>query len=399
MRPEPPAQENAVKTSIDRILTTHAGSLVRPPEIVAAMRAKANGQSQPGSDFAPTLKRAVGSIVKHQSDIGIDIPSDGECSKINFAGYVTDRLSGFEERETPAGESPINNFGRDHEAFADFYSEYDAAPVSGGRLRVVCASPIEQVGQVLIQRDIDNLREATASAGVEEAFISSVAPGTVEGQRTNDFYSTEEEYLFAIADAMRVEYKAIVDAGFVLQIDDPRMVATYDLMNPAPSMADYRKFAQMRVEAINYAIGDIPADRIRYHLCWGSWHGPHSTDLPLRDIVDIVLNVKAGALSFEAANARHEHEWEVWENVKLPDGMVLIPGVVGHAANTVEHPELVAQRLTTFARLVGREKVIAGTDCGFSQGSLNPRVHASIMWAKLAALAEGARIASAQLWR
>jgi 5-methyltetrahydropteroyltriglutamate--homocysteine methyltransferase len=399
MRFESPPQEYVVKTSTDRILTTHVGSLVRPPEIVAAMRAKAKGLPLPDRDFAPTLTNAVGSIVKHQVDIGIDIPSDGECSKINFAGYVTDRLSGFQERETPVGESPINNFGRDHEAFADFYAEYDAAPVSGGRLRVVCASPIEQVGQALIQRDIENLRAATTNAGVEEAFIPSVAPATVEGQRTNDFYATEEEYLFAIADAMRVEYKAIVDAGFVLQIDDPRMVATYDLMNPAPSLAGYRKFAEMRVEAINHAIGDIPADRIRYHLCWGSWHGPHSTDLPLRDIVDIVLKVKAGALSFEAANARHEHEWKVWEDVKLPEGMVLIPGVVGHAANTVEHPELVAQRLTNFARLVGRESVIAGTDCGFSQGSLNPRVHASIMWAKLAALAEGAQIASKQLWR
>ena len=387
-----------MKTSTDRILTTHVGSLVRPPEIVAAMRAKASGQPLPDADFAPALKNAVDTIVKRQADIGIDVPSDGECSKINFAGYVSDRLSGFEMRETPAGESPINNFGRDHEAFADFYAEYDAALVSGGRMRVVCASPIEQVGQALIQRDIDNLRAATVNAGVQEAFIPSVAPATVEGQRINEFYSTEEEYLFTIADAMRVEYKAIVDAGFLLQIDDPRIVATYDLMNPAPSIADYRKFAEMRVEAINHAIGDIPADRIRYHLCWGSWHGPHSTDLPLKDIVGIVLKIKAGALSFEAANARHEHEWKVWEDTKLPAGMVLIPGVVGHAANTVEHPELVAQRLTNFARLVGRENVIAGTDCGFSQGSLNPRVHASIMWAKLAALVEGAQIASKQLW-
>jgi 5-methyltetrahydropteroyltriglutamate--homocysteine methyltransferase len=387
-----------VKTSTDRFLTTHVGSLVRPPEIVAAMQAKANGQPLPDADFAPALTNAVGVIVKHQADIGIDVPSDGECSKINFAGYVGDRLSGFEMRETPAGESPINNFGRDHEAFADFYAGYDAAPVSGGRMRVVCASPIEQVGQALIQRDIDNLRAAAANAGVQEAFIPSVAPATVEGQRANEFYSTDEEYLFAIADAMRVEYKAIVDAGFLLQIDDPRMVATYDLMNPAPSIADYRKYAEMRVEAINHAIGDIPADRIRYHLCWGSWHGPHSTDVPLKDIVDIVLKIKAGALSMEAANARHEHEWTVWENVKLPQDMVLIPGVVGHAANTVEHPELVAQRLTNFARMVGRENVIAGTDCGFSQGSLNPRVHVSIMWAKLAALVEGAQIASKQLW-
>lgn len=387
-----------MKTSIDRIITTHVGSLVRPPEIASAMRAKSDGQPLPDHDFTPALKNAIATIVKHQADMGIDIPSDGEYSKINFAGYVNDRLTGFERRETPPGESPINNFGRDHAAFHDFYDAYDAAPVSGGRMRLVCVSPVEQVGQALIQRDIDNLRAATINAGVQEAFIPSVAPATVEGQRTNEFYATEEGYLFAIADAMRVEYRAIVDAGFLLQIDDPRMVATYDLMNPAPSIADYRRFAEMRVEAINHAIGNIPADRIRYHLCWGSWHGPHSTDLPLKDIVDIVLRIKAGALSVEAANARHEHEWKVWEDVTLPQDMVLIPGVVGHAANTIEHPELVAQRLTNFARLVGRENVIAGTDCGFSQGSLNPRVHASIMWAKLGALVEGAQIASKQLW-
>ena len=197
---------------------------------------------------------------------------------------------------------------------------------------------------------------------------------------------------------MREEYKAIVDAGFLLQIDDPRIVAQYDLTDPAPSIEDYRKFAELRVEVINHAIGDIPADRVRYHLCWGSWHGPHSTDLPLRDIVDVVLKIKAGAYSVEAANARHEHEWKVWEDVKLPEGKILIPGVVGHVTNTIEHPELVAMRIANFARLVGRENVIAGTDCGFSQGSLNPRVHPTIMWAKLRALAEGAQLASKQLW-
>ena len=388
-----------MKRSIDRILTTHVGSLVRPPEIVAAMQAKVSGNPLPDADFNPALTNAVAAIVKHQADVGVDIPSDGELSKINFAGYVGDRLEGFAERETPAGESPINNYGRDHAAFADFYADYDVAPASGGRFRVVVAAPIKQVGHKLIARDVNNLRAAVTNAGVEEAFVPSVAPGTVEGQRGNEFYATTEDYLYAIADAMREEYKAIVDAGFILQIDDPRMVATYDLMNPAPSMEDYRKFAELRVEVINHAIGDIPEDRIRYHLCWGSWHGPHSTDLELKEIVDIVLKIKAGAYSLEAANARHEHEWMVWEDVKLPEGKILIPGVVGHVANTIEHPELIAWRIANFARLVGRENVIAGTDCGFSQGSLNPRVHASIMWAKLAALSEGAALASKQLWK
>lgn len=388
-----------MKRSTDRVLTTHVGSLVRPPEIVAAMQAKVSGNPLPDADFNPALTNAVAAIVKRQKETGVDIPSDGELSKINFAGYVGDRLEGFAERETPPGESPINNYGRDHAAFADFYAGYDVAPTSGGRSRVVAAAPIKQVGQKLVQRDVNNLRAAVTNAGVEEAFVPSVAPGTVEGQRTNEYYATTEEYLYAIADAMRDEYKAIVDGGFLLQIDDPRIVATYDLMDPAPSMKDYRKFAELRVEVINHAIGDIPEDRVRYHLCWGSWHGPHSTDLPLRDIVDIVLKIKAGAYSVEAANARHEHEWMVWEDVKLPEGKILIPGVVGHVTNTIEHPELVAWRIANFARLVGRENVIAGTDCGFSQGSLNPRVHASIMWAKLAALADGAALASQRLWK
>ena len=387
-----------MRRSTDRILTTHVGSLVRPPEIQDAMRKKTAGDPLPDESFAPMLRNAVVGIVRRQAEAGVDVPSDGECSKINFAGYVSDRLSGFERRETPAGQSPIGNYGRDHKAFPDFYAEYDVAPSEGGRYRSVCAAPIRYVGQALVQRDIDNLRAATAAAGITEAFIPSVAPATIAGQRPNEYYKSDEEYLFAIAEAMREEYKAIVDSGFVLQIDDPRMVAQFDMMDPEPSLADYRRYAQVRVDAINHAIQGLPADRIRYHLCWGSWHGPHTTDLPLRAVVDLVLQLKVGALSVEAANARHEHEWMVWEDTKLPDGMALVPGVVGHAANTVEHPELVAWRIGNFARLVGRDNVIAGTDCGFSQGSLNPRVHPTIMWAKLEALAEGAALASRKLW-
>jgi 5-methyltetrahydropteroyltriglutamate--homocysteine methyltransferase len=233
---------------------------------------------------------------------------------------------------------------------------------------------------------------------VEEAFIPAAAPGTIELQRRNEHYATEDGYLDAIADAMSEEYRAIVDAGFVLQLDDPRVVVQYDLQEPAPSVAEYRAFMEKRVEALNRALRGLPADRIRYHLCWGSWHGPHTTDIPLADIVDLVLRVHAGAISIESANARHAHEWTVWTKVGLPDGRILIPGVISHNTNAVEHPELVAQRIETFARVVGRENVIAGADCGFAQGAFYRRVHPSIMWAKLRALAEGARIASARLF-
>ena len=232
----------------------------------------------------------------------------------------------------------------------------------------------------------------------DSTFIPAVAPGTIELQRTNDYYPTQEEYLAAIADAMKQEYRAIVEAGFILQIDDPRVVTQYGMPDPAPSIEEYRNFASLRVEAINHALAGLPEDRVRYHLCWGSWHGPHATDVPLKDIVDIVLQVNAGAYCVEAANPRHAHEWEVWENRKLPDGKILIPGVVAHTTNIVEHPALVAQRIANYARMLGRENVMAGTDCGFSQGAFNPRVHPTIMWAKLEALAEGAALASRQLW-
>jgi len=262
----------------------------------------------------------------------------------------------------------------------------------------VCTGPITYQGQAAVQSDIATFKAALAGVNPAEAFIPAVAPGTIELQRRNTYYPTDEAYLFAIAEAMREEYRAIVDAGFVLQLDDPRVVTQYGMPDPAPSIAAYRKFAELRVEAINHALAGIPSDRVRYHLCWGSWHGPHVTDVPLKDIVDIVLRVRADAYSVEAANPRHEHEWQVWEDVKLPDGKILIPGVVAHTTNLVEHPELIAWRITTYARLVGRENVIAGTDCGFSQGAFTPRVHHSIMWAKLQALAEGAALATKQLW-
>ena len=389
-----------MKNSSDRILTTHVGSLVRPPDLIDTLRDKANGQPIDEADFAARVKNSVADVVQKQADSGIDIPSDGEYGKPNFSGYVNDRLSGFETRQRNPDESPILNWGRDRTAFLEFYEQYEGGPGGSGVSAnpVVCASPIAYTGQSAVQNDIATFKTALEGVDVEEAFIPAVAPGTIEGQRRNEHYGSAEEYLFGIADAMHEEYKAIVDAGFLLQIDDPRIVVAYDLADPAPSVEEYRKFAELRAEAINRALGDVPPERVRYHLCWGSWHGPHTTDFPLKDIIDIVLSINAGAYSIEAANPRHEHEWQVWENTKLPDGKILIPGVIAHTTNTVEHPELVALRIANFARLVGRENVIASTDCGFSQGAFVPRVHSSIMWAKFRSLSEGAALATKRLW-
>ena len=387
-----------MKNSSTRILTTHVGSLVRPPVLLELLRAKESGGASDQDALAGQVRTSVADVVRMQADSGIDIPSDGEYGKPNFAGYVNDRLTGFERRPRNPNESPILNWGRDRAAFLEFYEEYDNTSRTSLVDPVVCTSPINHIGQAAVQRDIDNFAAALSGIAVEEAFIPSVAPGTIEGQRRNEYYPTVEEYLYAVADAMRDEYRAIVEAGFLLQIDDPRIVTQYDMMDPAPTVEEFRRAASLRIEAVNHAIADLPPDRIRYHLCWGSWHGPHTTDFPLKDIIDLVLQIRAGAFLIEGANPRHEHEWRVWEDVKLPDGKILIPGVVAHTTNTVEHPELVASRILNFARLVGRENVIAGTDCGFSQGAFNPRVHSSIMWAKFRTLAEGAAIATKQLW-
>jgi 5-methyltetrahydropteroyltriglutamate--homocysteine methyltransferase len=387
-----------MKHSTERILTTHVGSLVRPPGLIDVMRAKESGLVYDQEELAVRVRSAVKEVVQKQVEVGVDIPSDGEYGKPSFSGYVNERLSGFERRPRDPDESPLLNWGRDRRLFREFYEAYDRATGSASGYPVVCTGPITYQGHAAVQRDIDNFKAALVSVRSEEAFIPAVAPGTIELQRRNEYYPTDEAYLFAIAEAMREEYRAIVDAGFLLQIDDPRVVTQYGMPDPAPSIADYRTFAEQRVEALNHALAGIPPDRVRYHLCWGSWHGPHVTDVPLRDIVDIILRVQAGAYCVEAANPRHEHEWQVWEEVKLPGGKLLIPGVVAHTTNIVEHPELIAWRLMTYARLVGRENILAGTDCGFSQGAFTPRVHASIMWAKLQALMEGAALASTRLW-
>jgi 5-methyltetrahydropteroyltriglutamate--homocysteine methyltransferase len=362
------------------------------------MRAKQAGQPYDAAAYEACLKDSTAEIVRHQAEIGIDIPSDGEFGKaISWNQYVVERLSGFELRDIPKGHRP-GIPGADRTRFKEFYTELDARePMANPRL-VACVGPVKYIGQDVVRRDIENFKAALRGVRVEEAFMPVVAPSSVLPDRKNEYYNSEEDWLDAITDAMRVEYKMIVDAGFILQIDDARAAAAFDRMVPPGTLDDYRRWLAKFVESLNRALEGIPEDRVRYHICWGSWPGPHVSDVALKDIVDLVLKVKAGAYVIESANPRHEHEWQVWKNVKLPPGRILIPGVVSHATNVVEHPELVAERIGRFASLLGRENVIAGTDCGFAQGTFYRRVHPSIMWAKLEALVEGARIASKQLW-
>lgn len=358
--------------------------------------AKANGRPVDAMAWNGLVKASILEVVRQQRDCGVDIVNDGELSKSSWSSYVNDRLGGFAE-SVSQGQSAIVK-GRDKKSFQEFYTEYDRIQpfrtVNGSRWTdVVCNGPVVYHGDAEVQVDIANLRAATTAAGAEEAFITAVAPGSIITRRVNQFYPNDEAFLFAIADAMKCEYRAIVDGGFILQIDDPQLVTRYDMEDPPPSGAEYRKRAAMRVEALNHALVGIPPDRVRYHICWGGWHGPHSTDLPLRDIVDLLLQIRVGAYLIEAANARHEHEWRVWQEVKLPAEKILIPGVVSHATNVVEHPELVAERILRFANLVGRENVIAGTDCG-----LGGRLHYQLVWAKLKSLSEGAQLATRELW-
>jgi 5-methyltetrahydropteroyltriglutamate--homocysteine methyltransferase len=337
-------------------------------------------------------------VVQEQADSGIDVVSDGEFGKsISWSQYVLERLSGFERRPFKPGGNVFQR-GADRTRFAEFYAELDAHDEVATRTDSVCVGPISYTGQAELQRDIENFKAALNGVQVEEAFLPVAAPASVIPDRKNEYYKSDEECLIAIGAAMRTEYKMIVDAGFLLQLDDARAAVTYDRMVPPAGFADYRKWVDMHMEVLNHAIEGLPPDRIRYHVCWGSWPGPHTTDVPLKDIVDLILKVKVGAYVIEGANPRHEHEWRVWKDVELPEGKVLIPGVISHATNVVEHPELVAERIGRYARLVGRENVLAGTDCGFAQGPFYRRVHPSIMWAKLDALAQGACLASKELW-
>jgi 5-methyltetrahydropteroyltriglutamate--homocysteine methyltransferase len=332
--------------------------------------------------------------VRKQVECGIDVVNDGELGKSNFSRYTRERLSGFIERTAGPDFKPTSIFGRDLSEFPDYFNRGGRSSIGHHARVFYCIEPLKYIGQAEVQADIDNFRAALHGVQVSEAFLPAVAPGTMEHWMKNQYYPTAEAYLFAIADAMHEEYKAIIDAGFLLQVDDPDLADAWQ-MHPQMSTAEYRKYQELRIDALNHALRDLPEDRVRFHMCWGSYHGPHKYDVPLRDIVDIILKVRAGAYSIEASNPCHEHEWRVWEEVKLADGKILIPGVAGHYSDFIEHPQAIADRLVRYAKLVGRENVIAGTDCG-----IGTRVgHPQVAWAKFQAMAEGARLATQQLWR
>ncbi len=387
-----------MKRSTERILTTHVGSLIRPPALIEFLRAQQERRPVDEAAFAACLASSVAEIVRQQAEAGVDVVSDGEFGKtISWSQYALERLSGFERRPMKAGANPFAR-GADRSRFAEFYAELDARDAPATQSEAACIGPIAYTGQAALQRDIDNLKAALAKTAVTEAFLPVAAPASVIPDRKNEYYANDDDCLQAIAEAMRTEYRMIVDAGFLVQLDDARTAVTFDRMVPPASFADYRHWVGRYVEVLNHALEGIPQDRVRYHVCWGSWPGPHTTDVPLRDIVDLILQVRTGAYVIEGANPRHEHEWKVWQSVKLPAGKVLIPGVISHATNIVEHPELVCERIVRLARLVGRENIIAGTDCGFAQSPMYRRVHPTIMWAKLEALAAGAKLATAELW-
>jgi 5-methyltetrahydropteroyltriglutamate--homocysteine methyltransferase len=391
----------------DRIHTTHVGSLARPPELQEFLRAQENGDPYDHDAFERCLREAVVDVVRRQVQIGLDVVSDGEFGKtFTWAWYIRDRLEGFEERPIePTGEvgpQDPSRQGNDRRKFSEFYAEYFAAnPVASGvrdRGQAVCVGPIRYAGQDAVQRDIADLRAAIDAAGGGEGFLPVVAPSSAVPIRVDEHYGSEEEFVFALADALNEEYRAVIDAGLTVQVDDAYLATMYDTMVPPATMREYREWAELRIEALVRALDGVPPERSRYHVCWGSWNGPHSCDVALRDIVDLVLRVPVGGYLIEQANPRHEHEWQVWKEVELPDDRVLFPGLISHGTNVVEHPELVAMRIVRLAEVVGRERVIASTDCGFAQTPYLTRVHPTLIWAKLEALVEGARLASERLW-
>ena len=386
-----------VKHSTDRILTTHAGRLDGPRELREMTFGFMSGKGPDLATVMTHVQAGMAETIRKQVDCGLDIISDGELGKVGFGyAYYGKRLSGLASRKVQPGEVGwMGGKTGEREEFDEFYKALDFERLLPPD-QVICNGPISYIGQQEVANDIALFKRALADSGTHptETFMCVLAPGWLEHFFHNEYYANDEQYIFALADAMKHEYKAIVDAGFILQLDDPALPDTYDMIRPTPTIAEYRKFAEVRIDALNHALQGLPEDRVRYHICWGSWHGPHTHDLPLKHLVDIMLKVKAGAYSVEAANPRHEHEWKVWKEVKLPDGKILIPGVVSHASNVVEHPELVADRIELYAGLVGRENVIAGTDCG-----MGFRVHPQIAWAKFKALSEGAAMASEQLWK
>jgi 5-methyltetrahydropteroyltriglutamate--homocysteine methyltransferase len=398
---------------MDRILTTHVGSLVRPADLRALLATVERGEQPDDKRWNEILQRAVSDVVRKQAEVGIDAVNDGEMGKSNWIAYLYERMSGIEGRMVELEGRRFLPPSRDRVAFPEFYDEHDKQQAEemfeevgwdvGGdegpaRAKIwVCTGPIEY-DPTALQRDIANLKQALEGVDVVDAFLPVVAPASVYWLE-NEYYKSDEEFVFAVADALHEEYKGIVDAGFLVQVDDAVLVHEADsILSLGGSWEDYRKWAELRIEATNHALRGLPEDRIRYHICWGSWHGPHVYDPPLADVVDLMLKVNARYYLFEQANPRHEHEWRVFEDVKLPEGKVLIPGVVTHHTTVVEHPQLVAERLVRLANVVGRDAVMGGTDCGFAQGAFIKRVHETVQWAKLQALAEGAQLATKELW-
>lgn len=393
-----------MKTSTTRILTTHTGSLPRPADLVALLNGKELGEAYDRAAFADRVRRAIDAIVRRQAETGLDVIDDGEHSKVNWMAYARARLSGLTEIDSPPR---FRGPTRDSLAFPQTYEDMrvmlaarSGALVAKRTVRPkaqICAGPIAYVGEEELKTDIANLKSALKGVAAEDAFMTAISPSNLELYYENRYYASDEEYLAALAEAMRVEYKAIVDAGLLLQIDDPRMATHYNRAVDA-SVEDCRKFIALRVEAVNHALRGIPADRVRFHTCYSVNIAPRVHDFELKHFVDLMLRVDAGAYLIEAANPRHEHEWALWRDIKLPDDKILVPGVVSHCIHLVEHPELVAQRIVRFAETVGRERVIAGTDCGFGTSGAGDEVHPEVAWAKLAALVEGARLASERLW-
>ncbi len=403
---------------MDRILSTHVGSLARPKALLDYIIAIEQDQEVDADGYERALLEAVDDVVRRQAEVGIDIVDDGEMGKANWIIYLYERISGIEPRLVPAEGGTILPPSRDRQAFPDFYAEHDAefARQVGNRVRTLagnvprepseaaatkkewfCTGPITY-DPAAIQRDIAHFKRSLEGVDVVDAFLPVVAPASVYWLN-NEYYASDEEFVFAVADALHEEYKAIIDAGLLLQVDDAVLMHEFDsILSLGGSVDDYRRWAGLRVDALVHALRGLPEDRIRYHVCFGSWHGPHVYDPPLRDVIDLILRVPARYYLMEQANPRHEHEWRLWQDVKLPDGKVLVPGVVTHHTTIVEHPEVVADRLVRLAEVVGRESVMAGTDCGFAQGAFVQRVHPTVQWAKLEALAEGARIATKRLW-
>ena len=384
----------SIQRSLNRILTTHVGSLPRPQKLLDLMKAKVAGSAHDHNAYEQGVRIAVTECVRKQADAGIDILTDGEQSKLGFAAYVRERVDGFQARPHEKGEW----FAAEVAAFPEYYAEYFGRAMLGGSVvpavTMVCEGPIKYRGEAALQRDIENLKAAVAGVPHHALFMPAVAPS---GIGRNEYYATEEEYFHAVGAALRTEYEAIVDAGFLLQIDDPFLSAIF--VDPRFDASQRRQRADMYVDAVNESIRGIPPEKVRYHTCYGINEGPRVHEASLADVASYLLKVNACAYSFEAANARHEHEYHLWESVKLPDDKVLIPGVITHASNIVEHPELIAERLVRFAKLVGRERVLAGADCGFSsQATYCTEVHPTVIWVKFAAMRDGARLASKRLW-